>query len=338
MLGEGGLGVVVKAFDTRLKRFCAIKMIKRSRAIDIEQYRALEERFAREAEAGSRMGSHPNLVVVYDAVTDADDTSYLILEYVAGGTLAQRLKQQPLSQRDALRLTMDAARGLQAAHNVGIVHRDIKPPNIFIAEDGRAQVGDFGVAQSDVLSARTEATTGHPGTPLYMSPEQAQTTGYLRSASDQYSLGLVLFEMVTGKAYKRLSETEVTRLLESLPSSTRILIERMTAERPDMRYSSLAAVSEVIEAIRWSTPSSEGNRQTRSTDRPREIDTPAHDAETRPLAAPVDQPEDERLSVLRRYLSHRQSLQSTSRRPTSISGPRRRSARRMSDDIAAGLC
>ncbi len=93
LLGEGGLGTVIKAFDTRLKRMVAIKTLKRSSyTADPSLFRALEERFAREAEAGSRMGSNANLVTVYDLVTDADRTQYLILEYVAGGTLADRIR------------------------------------------------------------------------------------------------------------------------------------------------------------------------------------------------------------------------------------------------------
>ena len=100
MLGEGGLGTVVKAFDTRLKRTVAIKTLKRSSyALDPDLFRALEERFAREAEAGSRMGSHPNLVTVYDLVVDADRTQYLILEYIPGGTLADRITPGPLPSR-----------------------------------------------------------------------------------------------------------------------------------------------------------------------------------------------------------------------------------------------
>ena len=169
MLSEGGLGTVVKAFDTRLKRMVAIKTLKRtSYAEDPELFRALEERFAREAEAGSRMGSsNPNLVTVYDLVVDPERTQYLLLDYVPGGTLADRIKEGPLPLADALRLTTDVARGLRAAHDVGIVHRDIKPANIFLSEDGRAQVGDFGIAQIDDISGRTHATTGHPGTPLW---------------------------------------------------------------------------------------------------------------------------------------------------------------------------
>src|SRR3954453_11431462 len=112
-LGEGGIGSVVRAFDQRLRRTVAIKSLKRSLAsIEPAQLRAIEDRFSREAIAGSRMGSHPNLVAVYDLTAGPDETLYLILEYVAGGTLAERIRATgPLPLADALRLTADIARG-----------------------------------------------------------------------------------------------------------------------------------------------------------------------------------------------------------------------------------
>ena len=249
LLGEGGLGTVVKAFDTRLKRMRAIKTLKRTMATDPENFAHLEERFIREAEAGSRMGNNPNLVAVYDLVADTDrhpvSHPRVRPRRHAGGPDPQG----PLPLADALRLTADVARGLQAAHEVGIVHRDIKPANIFLATDGRAQVGDFGIAQIDDLSGRTRTTVGHPGTPLYMSPEQAHMTAYCPPATDQYSLGLVLFEMLTGVAYRRLSEREAAERLGEMPPPVRALIERMTAEDPDDRYRTMDGVVAAIQAI-----------------------------------------------------------------------------------------
>jgi|GEM_PF-2109930 len=248
-LGEGGLGTVVKAFDTRLKHWRAIKTLKRTLTSDPATFRTLEERFTREAEAGSRMGIHPHLVAVYDLVADSDGTLYLILEYVPGGTLADRLKEGPLPLAEALRATADAARGLQAAHAVGLVHRDIKPANLFLAADGRVQVGDFGIAQIDDLSGRTRTTVGHPGTPLYMSPEQAQLTAYVQPATDQYSLGLVLFELLTGVAYRRVSGQEAQGRLAALPPAVQALIARMTAPEVEERYPGMEAVLSAIRAI-----------------------------------------------------------------------------------------
>ncbi len=254
VIGEGAFGRVTRAFDTRLKRPVAIKTLKRSLAqTDLDHFRQLEDRFIREAEAGARVGSHANLVTVYDLIEDEDRSLHLILLYVSGGTIGERLTSHgPFPLTDALRLTMDIARGLHAAHEAGIVHRDIKPANIFIAMDGRAQVGDFGIAQLDHLSARTYAFVGHPGTPLYMSPEQSQQTGYVRPDSDQYSVGLVLFEMLHGQAYKRLREREVADFLATLPSPVAALIERMTAIEPDQRYRTMADVMLAIRRIEQS--------------------------------------------------------------------------------------
>jgi len=243
MLGEGGLGTVYHAYDTRLKRGVAVKMLKRSLSGDLDLFRALEERFTREAEAGSRVGVHPHLVTVHDLIVEPDRTQYLILEYVAGGTLAEHIIAGKHSVGDALRLVAETADGLQAAHNVGIVHRDVKPANIFLTTDGSAKLGDFGIAQIDHISGRTRALVGHPGTPLYMSPEQASMSGYVRAESDQYSLGLVLFELLTGTAYKRLRKREIDAALAVLPESVRALIVQMTAEDPDDR---LSAMSDVV--------------------------------------------------------------------------------------------
>ncbi|MGH8165225.1 MAG: serine/threonine-protein kinase, partial [Rhodanobacteraceae bacterium] len=221
--------------------------------------RAIEDRFSREAIAGSRMGSHPNLVAVYDLVTGPDETLYLILEYVSGGTLAERIRADgSLPLTDTLRLTADIARGLQAAHDAGLVHRDIKPANIFLAADGRAQVGDFGIAQIDDVSARTQATVSHPGTPLYMSPEQTATTGYLRPTADQYSLGLVLFEILTGKVYKRLGKQEIAARLAPFPRPVAALIERLVAEDPEDRYLDMARVLAAVQAIASATETDAG--------------------------------------------------------------------------------
>ncbi len=251
VLGEGNFGIVYRARDTRLPRQVAIKTIKPSYAPDRDLFRMLSERFSRESHASSVMGSHPNLVIVYDFAIAPDNAQYLILEYVPGKTLEARIKGDgALGVDDALRLTADIARALFAAHQHDIVHRDIKPANIFIAADGRAQVGDFGVAQVGTLSARTYMVAGHLGTPLYMSPEQEGTTGYLHPESDQFTVGLVLFEMLTGQAYKRLRKREVAQRLTQLSPAVRALIERMTAADPDDRYESLQAVETAIAAMR----------------------------------------------------------------------------------------
>lgn len=254
VIGEGAFGRVVRAYDTRLKRSIAIKTLKRSMArTDLGQFRLLEDRFVREAEAGARVGNHSNLVTVYDLVQDEEQSLHLLLQYVPGGTIAERITSAgPFALEGALHLVTDIARGLHAAHEAGIVHRDIKPANIFLAEDGRALVGDFGIAQLDHLSARTYAVIGHPGTPLYMSPEQANSTGYVRPTSDQYSVGLVFFEMLHGQPYKRLWTREVEEFLATLPMPVRALFERMTAFEPEERYRTMADVMVAIRRVQQS--------------------------------------------------------------------------------------
>ena len=254
-LGEGAFGMVVRAFDTRLKRFVAIKTLRHSLA-DTERdlLQLLMDRFVREAEAGSRMGVHPNLVAVYDLAEDAERNQHLILEYVPGGTLASRLERGPLPLADALHVLADISLGLQAAHDEGIVHRDVKPANIFLTVSGRAKVGDFGIAQIDQLSARTHAATAHPGTLLYMSPEQSTTGGYLHPSSDQYSVGLVFFEAATGAPYKRLLERDAEQRLAAFPAEVRALFRRMVAPQPDHRYPGMAAVAQAAEEMARQLP------------------------------------------------------------------------------------
>lgn len=251
VLGEGGAGNVVRAFDTRLKRLVAIKTLRHSfLSLAPEEFRQVEDRFVREAEAGSRMGSHPNIVGVYDLVVDQDGSRYLILEFVPGGTLAERIRKQPLLLAQALAIAADITRGLIAVHDAGLVHRDVKPANIFIAADGRAQVGDFGIAQIDDLSGRTHTTVRHPGTPLYMSPEQERFTGYLRPQSDQYTLGLVFFEMLAGKPFKRMGTRESSAFLARHPPPVSALLARMLEDDPDERFSEMTTVLREIQAIR----------------------------------------------------------------------------------------
>ena len=254
-LGEGGLGKVILARDTRLRRQVAIKTIKRDGFTYYpEMLTDLTERFEREAFAGARIAGNPYLVTVYDLAQDTDGDLYLILEYVSGGTLKDRLEQGAIPLADALRWTLDAARGLQALHEQGIVHRDIKPANIFLAADGHAKVGDLGIAQVEDFLTRSRLTRSHPGTEAYMSPEQRGESDYLTGESDQYSLGLVLFEMLTRKRFKTLHPPQRAALLTPLPPDVAALVNRMTETVPYDRYTGMNAVIAAIEAINLTVP------------------------------------------------------------------------------------
>ena len=196
---------------------------------------------------------------MHDLVIDAADNAFLILEYVPGGTLYDRLypgrgkSLVPLPVAEALRLTADAARGLRDLHDADLVHRDIKPENLFIAANGWAKVGGLGIVQMSTTTFRTRvdygSERGHPGTPMSMSPEQANTTDVLMPEADQYSLGCVLFELVTGKRYKGVYADERGALLAALPAGLAGLIRTMTAERPGERYRGMDAVLAAIGAL-----------------------------------------------------------------------------------------
>ncbi|MBI4612828.1 MAG: tetratricopeptide repeat protein [Planctomycetes bacterium] len=194
-LGRGGMGVVWKAHDTTLDRVVALKRIRGEAALDA----ALAERFEREARAAARL-AHPNIVTVHD-VGLCEGERYLTCEYVAGETLDRRMKEG-LSARKAVEIVCAVAQALQHAHDQGIVHRDVKPGNILVDSQDRPRVTDFGLAKDLRLASGGSLTqTGAVlGTPRYMSPEQAEgATDEIGPASDQFSLGVVLYELVTGR-------------------------------------------------------------------------------------------------------------------------------------------
>ena len=208
VLGAGGFGQVFLAEDTRLGRDVAIKELLADRQRDRATYDRYLERFQREARAGSALRSQ-NVVTVYDLHVDADGNYYLVLEYVEGQDLSDLLAQVgvlPLER--ALAITLDIARALDQVHEQDIVHRDIKPANILITVRGLAKLSDFGLAQVAHESQRSQIASRHPGTPVYMSPEQRVGYGYIDGRSDLYSLGLVLYEMLTGR---RFGETGANR-------------------------------------------------------------------------------------------------------------------------------
>lgn len=194
-LGEGGMAVVYKAYDTRLERDVAIKII-RSGAFPTDALGEVLKRFEREAKSLARL-SHPNIVKVHD-YGEHEGSPYLVMEYLPGGTLKKRLGR-PIPWQEAVRLILPVARGVAYAHQRRVLHRDIKPANVLITDSGEPMLSDFGIAklfegeQTTALTASGMAI----GTPEYMAPEQ--WTGATSPQSDLYSLGIVLYEMVTGR-------------------------------------------------------------------------------------------------------------------------------------------
>src|SRR6266550_149889 len=209
-LGEGGMGVVYRAFDTHLDRAVAIKVLRPDATASPERKR----RFVQEAKSASAL-NHPGIIHIYDIDTaDLPDgpTDFIAMEFVPGKTLDQCIGKSGLSLKDTLKYGIQIADALARAHAAGIVHRDLKPANIIVADDGRVKLLDFGLAKltevidGDPEGATTMAAQATPkteegailGTVAYMSPEQAEGKK-VDDRSDIFSFGSVLYEMVTGE-------------------------------------------------------------------------------------------------------------------------------------------
>jgi eukaryotic-like serine/threonine-protein kinase len=197
-IGAGGMGVVYRARDKRLERDVAIKVFPPGVQID----ESARRRFRKEAQALAKL-SHANIAAVYD-VGEQEGIEYLVMEYVPGQSLAERMQSRTLSVAEAVSLADDTAKALQEAHEQGVVHRDLKPGNIIVTSKGHAKVLDFGLAKLLAPGRARDATgsfpetTGPVGTPRYMSPEQAQG-GSVDERSDLWSLGVVLYEILAGR-------------------------------------------------------------------------------------------------------------------------------------------
>jgi serine/threonine protein kinase len=202
-IGEGGMGTIYKAKDTKLDRFVALKFLP-SQLTATEEEKA---RFVQEAKAASAM-NHPNVCTIYD-INEYNGQLFIVMEFVDGKTLKE--KKDNLSEKQILEIGIQVAEGLAAAHEKGIVHRDIKPENIMIRKDGIVQILDFGLAKlykDGNLSRLTKVGTTM-GTIGYMSPEQVQGLD-VDHRTDIFSLGVVLYEMLAGEPpFKGIHETAV---------------------------------------------------------------------------------------------------------------------------------
>ena len=246
-LGSGGMSTVYLATDQRLGREVAIKILHREMSDQPDQI----ERFTREARSVAML-SHPNLVGVID-FGDDDGHPYIVFEYVPGQTLKQRIdSQSQLNLDEATAYAIEIGRGLACAHAARLIHRDVKPQNVLIDRDGRAKITDFGIARS--LESHGLTATGRVlGTTDYVSPEQAMGKD-VDPRSDIYSLGIVLFEMLTGDvpfhaetqvgvAMKHVNEgmPNVQKRRRDVSSALAAALERATAKEPDDRYADMNA-------------------------------------------------------------------------------------------------
>jgi eukaryotic-like serine/threonine-protein kinase len=195
-VGRGGFGVVWRACDTLLQRHVAVKEINIPGFLNEGDRAELREKVLKEARAAARL-DHPNAVTVFDVIDD-DGSPVIVMELVEAPNLSQLVQQQgPLAPAEAARIGLEVLDVLDAAHDHGIVHRDVKPANVMVSESGRVRLGDFGVAA--LLDDPTVSTSGAiTGSPAYMAPEQATNKGAV-AASDLWSLGATLYFAVEGQ-------------------------------------------------------------------------------------------------------------------------------------------
>jgi serine/threonine protein kinase len=251
VIGRGGMGIVFKAFDARLNRFVAIKMLLPHLAAS----GAARKRFAREGRAAAAV-IDDNVMPIY-SVNQWQGTPYLVTQYSRGKTVQQRIQEQgPLEVKEILRIAMQTARGLEAAHAQGLVHRDVKPSNILL--DGtveRAMLTDFGLARA-VDDASITRTGTLAGTPQYMSPEQARGDN-VDARSDLFGLGCVIYAMCTGRppfradnsyAILRLIADEDARPIQEINADAPVwlcaIVSKLMSKRAEDRYADAAEVAE----------------------------------------------------------------------------------------------
>jgi serine/threonine protein kinase/Tfp pilus assembly protein PilF len=265
-LGEGGMGVVFKAEDNKLKRQVAIKFLPNHIVKNSDE----RKRFEIEAQAAAAL-NHPNISHIY-AIEEADDELFIVMEYIEGQELKEKLKTGPLTLDETLNISTQMAEGLQVAHENGIVHRDIKSSNIMITEKGKVKIMDFGLAK---VGTGIQLTKEHStiGTAAYMSPEQARGDD-VDKRTDIWSFGVVLYEMLTGKLpfkgdyeqaiiYSILNEEII--LSEDLPQDISKICRKTLAKSAEERYENVEQLIDDLNEIKKES----GDRLAHSNSLPR---------------------------------------------------------------------
>jgi serine/threonine protein kinase len=266
LLGAGGMGVVYKGRDLRLNRSVAIKVLPRDKMSDPERKR----RFVQEAKAASAL-NHPHIITIYDIGIESG-VDFIVMEYVAGKTLDQRIPRKGMRLNEAVKLAVQMADALAKAHSAGIIHRDLKPTNVMVTDEGLVKVLDFGLAKlSEVSESGEEGTRTRQseteegmiiGTLSYMSPEQAEGKK-VDARSDIFSFGSVLYEMVTGqKAFEGDSKLStlaaivkqepkaVSQLVPAIPHDLERIINRCLKKNPAQRFQHMDDLKVDLEEVR----------------------------------------------------------------------------------------
>jgi serine/threonine-protein kinase len=263
-LGAGGMARVYLGHDRLLDRQVAVKVLSEPYASDPQ----FVERFRREASAAAGL-NHPNIVAVYDR-GEADGSYYIVMEYLKGPDLKQVIRERaPLPALEAIDNAQQVLAALGAAHRSDLVHRDVKPQNVLLAEDGHLKVTDFGIARAGAESDMTEAGSVI-GTAQYLSPEQARGDD-VTAASDCYAVGIVLYEMLTGRvpfdggppvavAMKQITDEPVSpRIVEpSVPRELEAVVLRALAKRPSERYRTAEEMGRALAEARGAIDGSGG--------------------------------------------------------------------------------
>jgi len=254
-LGRGGMGVVYKAEDTKLKRSVALKFLPP----ELTHISEIKERFMREAQAAAAL-DHPNICTVHE-FDEAEQKTFISMAYIEGQSLKKKIESGPLELDEALRIATQVAEGLREAHKKGVVHRDIKSANIMVDDKSQAKIMDFGLAKVSGASLITkEATT--MGTVAYMSPEQAK--GELTDQrTDIWSLGVVLYEMLTSKLpfkgqheqtiiYSILNDDPepVVQLRSEVPAELDAIFHKALAKSADKRYQNLEEMISNLQSVK----------------------------------------------------------------------------------------
>src|SRR5262245_665030 len=257
VLGRGGMGVVYKARQLGLNRIVALKMVlagANASPQDLSRFRA-------EAEAVAQL-AHPNIVQIYE-IGEQAGCPFLALEYVGGGSLAQQLDGTPLAPKQAAQMVQSLARAVQHAHEKGIVHRDLKPANVLLSAEGTPKIADFGLAKRADSNQAHTLTGTILGSPSYMAPEQAEgATDKIGPATDVYALGVILYEMLTGrppfKGSTLIETIEQVRehdpvpprfLLPKTPRDLETICLKCLEKSPHRRYASAAELADDLRSF-----------------------------------------------------------------------------------------